>query len=356
MEYPQLVWYCSALSTEITDTPLARMICEKPIVFYRGKSGKVVALEDRCAHRQAPLSLGRVQGDDIECSYHGFVFDCSGACVYVPRQDTVPKSARIASYPVVERWGYIWLWLDDPAKADPNCVPHLPWTEDKALRAVYFRFDVNANFQLMADNLMDVSHTEFLHRTSIGSQTGRRGQDEETKVDLDCRVEGDRVHFVRRVHNTLLGPVATKWAGSSKPVTRSNTLMWEAPNTIHSVLEFQNEETHNTVHMEHIMTPRTATSTFYFMNWVRDFGTDNVGYPTDEDVRREQTAVVCGEDIPMVEAQQRNIDLFGMVQDVPARQDRFITAVHHTLRQIYAKADKPVPAELQRLAVLRQAG
>jgi Vanillate O-demethylase oxygenase C-terminal domain len=154
----------------------------------------------------------------------------------------------------------------------------------------------------------------------------------------------------------MLGPVATKWAGSSKPVTRTNTLMWEAPNTIHSVLEFQNEETHHTIHMEHIMTPCTATTTYYFMNWVRDFGTDNISYPTDDDVRREQTAVVCDEDVPMVEAQQRNIDLFGMVEDVPARQDQFITAVHHTLRQIYLKANKPVPEELQRLAVLRRAG
>jgi vanillate O-demethylase monooxygenase subunit len=356
MEYHQHVWYCSALSTEITNTPLARTICEKPIVFYRGESGKAVALEDRCAHRQAPLSLGRVLGDDIECSYHGFLFDCAGACVHVPHQDTVPKSAKIVAYPVVERWGYIWLWLGEPAQADPDLVPDLPWTEDKALRAVYFRFDVDANFQLMADNLMDVSHTDFLHRASIGSQTGRKGQNEDTRVELDCRVDGDRVHFVRRVHNTLLGPVATRWAGSSKPVTRTNTLMWEAPNTIHSVLEFENEEAHHTIHMEHIMTPCTATTTYYFMNWVRDFGTDNVGYPTDDDVRREQTAVVCDEDVPMVEAQQRNIDLFGMVEDVPARQDQFITAVHHTLRQIYAKANQPVPEELQRLAVLRRTG
>ena len=96
MEYLQHVWYCSALGTEVTNTPLARTICEKPIVFYRGESGKAVALEDRCAHRQAPLSLGRVQGDDIECGYHGFVFDCAGACVYVPRQDTVPKSAMVS--------------------------------------------------------------------------------------------------------------------------------------------------------------------------------------------------------------------------------------------------------------------
>jgi vanillate O-demethylase monooxygenase subunit len=350
MEFLEHVWYCSALSTEVTGTPFARTICDKPIVFYRGESGRAVALEDRCAHRQAPLSLGRVLGDDIECSYHGFLFDCSGACVHVPHQDTVPRSAAITAYPLVERWGYIWLWLGDPAQADPATVPHLPWTEDKRLRTVYFRFDVAANFQLMADNLMDVSHTDFLHRASIGSQTGRKGQNEQTRVELDCRIEDERVHFIRRVHNTLLGPIATKWAGSSKPVTRSNTLMWEAPNTIHSVLEFQNEETHHTIHMEHIMTPSTAAKTFYFMNWVRDFGTDNVSYPTDDDVRREQTAVVADEDVPMVEAQQRNIERFGMVHDIPARQDQFITAVHHTLRQIYAGRNKRAPAELERLA------
>jgi vanillate O-demethylase monooxygenase subunit len=110
--------------------------------------------------------------------------------------------------------------------------------------------------------------------------------------------------------------------------------MWEAPNTIHSVLEFQNADHHNTVHMEHIMTPETATTTHYFMNWTRDFGTDNVSY-TDTDVRKDQTAVVCGDDIPMVEAQQANMQFYPACTDVAARQDQFIIHVHRQLAKRY---------------------
>ena len=169
MKYLDNVWYCSALSTEVADKPLARTVCEKPVVIYRGESGKVAALEDRCAHRQAPLSLGRRLGDDIECAYHGFTFNSLGACVHIPHQTTVPRAAKVQSYAVAERWGYIWLWFGASEKADFGRVPHLPWIEDSKFRTVYFHFDVKANFQLMADNLMDVSHTEFLHRATIGS-------------------------------------------------------------------------------------------------------------------------------------------------------------------------------------------
>ena len=311
---------------------------------------RIVALTGR---RRCPW--GGCRATTSSAAITGFVFNCAGACIHVPHQDIVPKAAKVVSYPAVERWGYIWLWLGIPAKADPATVPNMPWTQDPALRCVFFRFDVGANFQLMADNLMDVSHTDFLHRTFDRVADGRHGQNEIAKVELDHRVDGEQVHFRRRVRNTLLGPIAMKWAGTAEPVSRTNTLMWEAPNTIHSVLEFKNDNTCATIHMEHIMTPRTATTTHYFMNWVRDFGTDNIRYPTDEDVHREQTAVVCGEDVPMVEAQQRNIEAFGLLQDVPARQDLFITHVHRTLAQIYSSRNKPIPGELQRLGRMQAA-
>ena len=156
------------------------------------------------------------------------------------------------------------------------------------------------------------------------------------------------VYFTRRVRNTLLGPISTRWAGSTRPVDRSNTMMWEPPNTIHSILEFKNAETHHTIHLDHIMTPETAETMHYFMGWTRDFGLDNKSYPTDEDVFREQTMVVKGEDIPMVEAQQANLRRFGAVRDIPTRQDRFITAVHRVLAELYRESSDAIPVELQR--------
>ena len=348
MKFLTNIWYCAALSEEVVHKPLRRLICNEPIVMFRTESGKASALEDRCAHRQAPLSLGRVVGEQIQCMYHGFMFDCSGKCTMVPHQENAPGNAKVKSYAAVERWGYVWIWWGDPASADVGRIPELPWTQDAAQRTVYFRFHVKANYQLMADNLLDVSHTDFLHRASIGSQTGMKDQTDSSTVEMSSRTEGDRVHFVRRLRNTRLGPVAARWAGTTELVDRSNTLMWEAPNTIHSVLEFQNAHAHNTVHMEHIMTPETATSTHYFMNWTRDFGLDNVSYPTDADVQSEQTAVVCGEDIPMVEAQQANLQSFPEVTDVAARQDQFIIQVHRQLVSRYRDIAAELPSELSR--------
>lgn len=353
MTYLDTVWYCAALAGEVTTTPLARTICDRPLVLFRTETGRVGALEDRCSHRQAPLSMGLVIGEEIQCRYHGFVFDCAGACTHVPRQDSVPAAAGIAAYPAVERWGYVWLWLGAADKADPAAIPHLPWNADPALRPVFFHWAVNANFQLMADNLLDVSHTDFLHRDSIGSRIPHKGAADGPKVELTSRIEGGRVHSVRRVYDTLLGPVSTRWAGSAKPVTRSNYLMWEAPNTIHSVLEFKNDETHHTIYLDHIMTPATASTMHYFMNWTRDFGLDGDSYPTDAQVFAEQNAVIAGEDIPMVEAQFANLARFGDrpggIADVPARQDRFVMAVHRTLARLYREAGKPVPRELRRI-------
>jgi vanillate O-demethylase monooxygenase subunit len=341
------LWYCAALSGEITPTPIRRVIADQPLVMYRTESGRIVALEDRCGHRQAPLSRGRVLGDEIQCMYHGYMFGPNGACTHVPHQDNAPRAAQITAYAAVERWGYIWLWWGDAEKADQSTIPSLPWNEDPNRRPVYFHFYVEANFQLMADNLLDVSHTDFLHRTSIGSKSGMKT--DPAKVELTRRVEGDRVYCVRKLSNTLLGGIATKWAGSALPVTRTNTQMWEAPNTIHSLLELENAEIHRSINMEHIMTPETATTTHYFMNWTRDFGLDGVNYPTNDDVRDEQNAIVTTEDIPMVEAQQANLLHFPDAVDVAAKQDVFIIDVHRVLAAVHARAGNELPRELSRV-------
>src|SRR4051812_33235300 len=108
-------WYVAATAREIGTIPLARLICCEPVVLYRGQSGKVAALEDRCPHRKAPLSKGEVVGDDIRCGYHGVQFDAAGACTNIPSQPTIPRGFCAKSYPVVERNALIFIWMGDPA-------------------------------------------------------------------------------------------------------------------------------------------------------------------------------------------------------------------------------------------------
>src|SRR5438132_884303 len=116
-------WYVAAWNHELIDgRKLARTILEKPVVIYRGASGKVVALDDRCCHRAAPLSMGRIEGDDIRCMYHGMKFEPGGKCIQIPGQDMIPPKLGVRSYPVVERYNLIWIWMGDTEKADPNMI------------------------------------------------------------------------------------------------------------------------------------------------------------------------------------------------------------------------------------------
>src|SRR6267154_2694354 len=130
-------WYVAAWNHELIDgKKLARTILERPVVIYRGESGKVVALDDRCCHRAAPLSMGRIEGDDIRCMYHGMKFDPSGKCIQIPGQDMIPAKLGVRSYPVVERYNLIWIWMGEAEKADPNLiVDHRPHAGPRHLPA-----------------------------------------------------------------------------------------------------------------------------------------------------------------------------------------------------------------------------
>src|SRR6266853_5381774 len=160
-------WQVVAFAKEIGGKPLARTVCEEPIVLYRTAAGLAVALTDRCPHRFAPLSLGRVIGDQIQCGYHGLCFDHDGLCVRVPGQDSVPR-ARVQKYPLVERHGFAWIWLGDAERADADLIPDFHWMDDPAWAVAEGYHHFKANYQLVNDNLFDLSHESFVHEETIG--------------------------------------------------------------------------------------------------------------------------------------------------------------------------------------------
>src|SRR5947207_3301870 len=108
-------WYIAAWADELGASPLARRICNEPVVLFRDGDGRAAALEDRCCHRAAPLHLGAVVEGGIQCGYHGLTFDASGRCVAIPGQSRIPEEARVRPYPVVEKNQLVWLWMGDPA-------------------------------------------------------------------------------------------------------------------------------------------------------------------------------------------------------------------------------------------------
>src|SRR6266702_3990608 len=123
-------WYIAAWADEISGEPLARRICNDPVVLFRDGAGKVGALADCCCHRAAPLHRGTVVDAGIQCGYHGLVFDGSGHCVAIPGQRLIPEDTRVCSYPAVEKDQLVWLWMGDPALADPARIVDFPYHDD----------------------------------------------------------------------------------------------------------------------------------------------------------------------------------------------------------------------------------
>ena len=115
-------WYVCAQPEEINRTPMSRTICNENIVFWRKEDGTPLAFEDRCCHRRMPLSKGKLVGDKLECYYHGLQFDEAGKCTHVPGQTTIPPGAEVGTYPIVEKYNWMWIWRGDPALADEDKI------------------------------------------------------------------------------------------------------------------------------------------------------------------------------------------------------------------------------------------
>ena len=125
-------WTVAAWPAEITgNQPLARTIMGDDLVLFRTADGTPVALEDRCAHRLAPLSLGKIEADGIRCMYHGVKFDHAGVCIEVPAQAPNPQMC-VKHYPLVEQDGFVWIWMGDSTLADPAKILPAPWHSDHA--------------------------------------------------------------------------------------------------------------------------------------------------------------------------------------------------------------------------------
>lgn len=169
-DFPRNHWYVAAYSGELTDRPLARTLLDEPVVLFRDRDGTPAALFDRCPHRGMPFSDGIVIDGRIQCPYHGMEFERSGQCVQIPSSPVIPNRMCVTSYPVVEAWELIWIWMGDPEKADETAIPDVgrwgfgrdDWYSEPAVK-----LDVEANYLLPIENLLDASHITFLHKGQI---------------------------------------------------------------------------------------------------------------------------------------------------------------------------------------------
>ena len=207
MPFIKNLWYVAAWSYELdAKTPIGRMLIGEPIVMYRKSDGTVVALEDRCPHRHAPLSLGRIEGDRIRCMYHGLTLGPDGVCTGFPGGAAAPPGTAARTFPVVERWSWIWVWMGDPAKADPVHIPDAYGLDDPGWVMRSDALDYAADYQLLHDNLCDLSHLDFVHETTLGGSSGSKWSNGQPKITpLD-----DGLLFERWFLNHPLSPGGNK--------------------------------------------------------------------------------------------------------------------------------------------------
>lgn len=311
--FPKNTWYVACTPDEIENKPLGRQICGERIVFYRGAEGKVSALEDFCPHRGAAMSLGFVEGNNLVCGYHGLSVTCEGKVASMPMQ-RVGGFPSLKTFPVVERYGFIWIWPGDAAQADDKLIPHLEWYDDPEWAYGGGLYHIKADYRLMIDNLMDLTHETYVHSTSIG-------QEEIDETPVHTKVEGDVVSTSRFMEGLIAPPF---WQAALKfnnlpidqPVDRWQISRFTPPSGIlidvgvalagkggrdadpkykvrSTVIDF--------------ITPETETSHWYFWGMARNFQAH------DEELTktiREGQGKIFGEDLAVLEAQQKNLDAY----------------------------------------------
>jgi vanillate O-demethylase monooxygenase subunit len=193
-------WYVAAWEREVGDTPCPTTILGDRVAIYRSDSGAYGALADACPHRKVPLSMGRVQGDNIECGYHGLVFDRAGLCVRAPGNDRPPPGAHVRSYPIEPRYGLLWIWMGDPARADPAGIFEAEhWGDPTWGTTDGDDMVVACNYLHITDNLLDPSHVAWVHPGSFAGD----GSDQ---VPLQTTVADDGVTTWRWMLNAAPAP------------------------------------------------------------------------------------------------------------------------------------------------------
>lgn len=303
-------WYVAAWSDELQAGRLqSRRLLDEPVALWRDASGQVHAVLDRCPHRFAALSSGRVMDDGaVQCAYHGLQFNGDGHCTLNPHGDgTIPKAARVRSFPVVERHTAVWIWMGDPAKADADRIVDysiLSKQPQDGFRTIHGHFTVEANYELENDNLMDLSHPEFLHAGSIGS-AGHHSAIYEAFQEGNTRVHSNRWY----AEGPCPPAFETQFPTGGRPVEHWANMCWDAP----SLLMLHVGVTHVGRPREeglnnwsaHLLTPESAGSTHYFYTHTRTGALDSAAL--DEIIRGQVLHAFIEEDKPMLERIQRTM-------------------------------------------------
>jgi phenylpropionate dioxygenase-like ring-hydroxylating dioxygenase large terminal subunit len=303
-------WYVAAWASEVApDALLARIILGIPVVLYRTQDGEAVALEDRCGHRLAPLSKGRLEGSELRCMYHGIKFGPTGECVEIPGETATPKNMKVQSFPLVEKNKLLWIWVGEAALADPADIVDIPHLDSPDWRYSEGFIHYDANYKLIADNLLDFTHLAYVHEKTFGTNMAGEVRPEVELTDFG-------IHLSYLWNNDEAPPMIKNAGGFAGKIDRWNLCAWHVRGNMllmdagsmapgagghasgrEGAIQFRHVS---------IQTPECENTTNYFFCHAHDFGID------DDKIAAGIWDTVCAafeEDRDIIEAQQRSIDL-----------------------------------------------
>lgn len=312
-------WYVAALSTDISRQPFAVKMLNQSLVLFRKQDDTVVVLEDSCPHRRLPLSMGRVQGDTIECGYHGLRFDCSGACISAPTATEIPPTAVVRHYPSIERYGMIWVWMGEPAQADADQILQIKeWDDPDWGVNRGDAMEMACNYLYITDNLLDPSHVTWVHQSSFGSN-------DLVGVPLNVDEADNGVTVSRWLPNIEVSPFYKKFVKFTGKCDRKQQYEMRYP--AHAVIRAiftptgtgsDSGEPHPDVFLMdsyNFLTPIDEKNTRYFWFQIRNFS------PNDDEVSKvfnHDVRAAFSEDKVVLEAVQIGMDTKGARLSLPS--------------------------------------
>jgi phenylpropionate dioxygenase-like ring-hydroxylating dioxygenase large terminal subunit len=303
-------WYMIGWTEELTQHGrVSRTLCDIPITVFRS-GDRLAALADICPHRFAPLSLGRLVDGGIQCKYHGLSFGVDGRCIHNPH-GPIAGAMKVRSFPVIEFVRGIWVWLGAPERADANLLPDITFldggAEAAANRGGYLHG--KAHFLLYVDNLMDLSHVNFLHTGTLGSDSFKGAEQTVTEDESSVTVLWSCMDLSPAPYEIELG----KFAADAKFDQRTE-VQWYSPSSVRVSVRIDSANSPSQSHsIAHMLSPETASTVHYFYAATRDFRVDDVEFTQRLGAVRDR--VFATEDSPMVEAVQKRMgthDLFSL--------------------------------------------
>jgi len=299
-------WYAAIWSKDLQARPIGRTFLNEKVVLFRNGGGQAAALEDCCCHRAAPLSRGEVSGDYLACGYHGLKYDINGQCVEVPGQTMIPGGAKVRSYPVCEKWGAVWIWMGEPAKADESKIPNLFWLADPAWTATPGYIHLKSNYQFLIDNLLDLTHVIYVHKKTLA------GDPREATTPTKTERLPDGVRVGRWLIDFVPPPLYAKAGNFTGNVDRWQFATWTPPSTVYLDVGCAKTGTGApagdrsqgiSIWSSHLVTPETETTSHYLFCFARNFA---VGDGDMSKLLYEGSKATFLEDADMLEAVQAN--------------------------------------------------